>query len=104
MAAARNAGIGTLDNEFIAFLDSDDVWAADKVERQLTAMERWPKVVLVAGHTLARDADGTTRPHVVPALPHDEPFDLAPHLFESCIIETPAIMIRSRCLAADGPV
>jgi glycosyltransferase involved in cell wall biosynthesis len=33
---ARNIGIANCEKPLIAFLDSDDVWAADKLERQVT--------------------------------------------------------------------
>ncbi len=35
VAAARNLGISKAKGQFIAFLDSDDVWASTKIERQL---------------------------------------------------------------------
>ena len=40
---ARNVGVSTsADTNWVTFLDSDDYWAPDKVEQQLTALARYP--------------------------------------------------------------
>lgn len=39
---ARNTGAHTTTTPLIAFLDSDDIWKKDRIEKQLTALERAP--------------------------------------------------------------
>ncbi len=41
-AAARNSGIAFLDVDLIAFLDADDEWLPDYLERQLACLEAHP--------------------------------------------------------------
>ena len=47
VAAARNLGIRNASAPFIAFLDSDDLWLADKLKRQLDFLQQHPEVALV---------------------------------------------------------
>jgi glycosyltransferase involved in cell wall biosynthesis len=46
-AAARNTAIRATQAEFVAFLDSDDEWVADKLERQIDCLKTAPPDVLL---------------------------------------------------------
>ena len=46
-SAARNAGVRLATGQFIAFLDSDDLWHDDKIARQLAVFDAHPDVALV---------------------------------------------------------
>ncbi|WP_417749652.1 glycosyltransferase family 2 protein [Rosistilla oblonga] len=55
-ASARNRGIETACGEWVAFLDSDDEWHPEKIERQLDASNRFPGADLIFCDTMTRSA------------------------------------------------
>ena len=49
-ATARNRGIAEARGEFIALLDDDDLWPPDKLQWQVSQLERSPEAVVVYGY------------------------------------------------------
>lgn len=47
IAASRNLGIDNSTGEYVAFLDSDDLWKHDKIEKQLGVFKRKPEAGIV---------------------------------------------------------
>lgn len=47
VAAARNTGIGAASGDFVALLDSDDIWHPWKIELQLRCLQQFPALGMV---------------------------------------------------------
>ena len=61
---ARNAGVRAARAEFVAFLDCDDLWRPDKLERQLAIAHRHPEAALITCDHMGMTPAGTLIPAI----------------------------------------
>lgn len=93
-AEARNTGLQYASGGYIAFLDSDDQWMPDKLERQLALFEGNPAVgVIYTGMKVFQDG------YLVREIIPKHKGDLLAKLVESnCIYTTSSILVKKELL------
>jgi glycosyltransferase involved in cell wall biosynthesis len=68
--ATRNAGVRLATRPLVAFLDSDDIWMADKLALQRCLMEKRPDVLFCFSDFVSRESSGD-HPHQLRNWHHD---------------------------------
>lgn len=67
VSATRNYGVSEAQGEWIAFLDSDDMWRSDKLEKQIEVVKSHPEAVLSYTASSFIFADGTASSYIMRA-------------------------------------
>lgn len=93
VAKTRNAGIQAAVGEYIALLDSDDVWEYDKLERQLALMQKEEADIIYCSLDFI-DEDGRTikHPFIVPQTTDYQ------KMLVKCVFTCSTIFVRSDLL------
>ncbi len=106
MTAARNTGIRNSSGEYIGFLDSDDIWLPNKLDRQVKLLDEAPEVGLVYCWHYYIDVEGNRCTFWNNTIGRS--FESGSHLFEK-LIENNVIsggastpVIRRKCLEKSG--
>jgi polysaccharide pyruvyl transferase WcaK-like protein/glycosyltransferase involved in cell wall biosynthesis len=100
-SAARNRGMESASGDLVAFLDADDQWTPDKLQRCVQAFLDYPKVGIVASRYVLRDPDEQTVRTAGPELDWcDRPIRASgPTLLEFAkATSTPTVMARRELL------
>jgi GT2 family glycosyltransferase len=102
ISAAMNAGLRAARGEYIARLDSDDVWFSDLLTRETSILDSHPDIGVVYSKAQAMSANGRSREHYL-GLPLRYPYDtLLSLLWGDCTCNITTLARRS-CFAAAGP-
>jgi glycosyltransferase involved in cell wall biosynthesis len=106
LGEARQAAIELARGEWIAFLDQDDLWLPDKLQRQLALARAKLDVALIYGRTVRFYPGGMERDydqaHEYTPLPEGDIFS---SLFaDSCYIAMSSAMFRRSAVAAIGGI
>jgi glycosyltransferase involved in cell wall biosynthesis len=100
---ARNTGLAHATGDWIALLDSDDLWVRTKLERQMEYLEAHPACGLVYTDMKTFDDTGIIEESVKVSrnliLPSGRIF---PQMFAETLFQTSAVLIRKSCLDTVG--
>ena len=91
IAHSRNKGIENANGDWIAFLDSDDVWNSDKLMQVKNAINQNPKVILIC-HDEWRVVNGERKNHLMYGPAGNDLYERL--LFKSNCLSTSAVCLR----------
>ncbi|HAY13223.1 MAG TPA: glycosyltransferase [Fimbriimonadaceae bacterium] len=104
--ATLNRGLELAEGEFIAVFNDDDVWGPEKLQRQVEALDKNPRVGLV--HTSGWFINGRSERHPDPAplgfpWPKTGNGDQLATLVDHNQIITSSVLFRAACAEQSGP-
>jgi len=101
-AAARNTGLQAASGEYIAFLDADDEWLPEKLNRQLAIMAAHPNMTFISCRANLIDETGRDTGDIYRgASPASGPDGWRTLLAHPCVA-TPAVVARRTAIATAG--
>lgn len=98
ISGARNTGIKNARGDYIAFLDSDDYWCPDKLEKQMSLAEEHPEYGLLASCCASIRTDGSFRE----SNRRGKSGWVLKDLFQANFIRTSSAVIRRDCFNRVG--
>lgn len=102
IAASRNNGIGQAQGRYVAFIDSDDQWVPDKLQRQIDFMEKDVSLVLTCGAFETVNQEGMKIGKVIGANTHGVSGYCYKKLLNANFIVSSSVMVRKEMLDTVG--
>jgi glycosyltransferase involved in cell wall biosynthesis len=100
--SARNLGIKQARGQFVAFLDSDDVWLPDYLHKQMKLFDRTPSLDMVYSDALLCALDGSSRKTYMEACPSSSPVTFESLVVEDSQVITSGTVARRRTIVEAG--
>ena len=102
VAAARNNGIGAARGEFLAFLDSDDLWRPEKLETQVRFADANPQYGLIATEISSFNQRGRVPARTKSTMYAIKNGMVVEDLLFANWIQTSTVLVRRACLEHTG--
>lgn len=107
VSCARNKGVSESKGEFVAFLDADDEWVVDYLEKQFELTHKYPECDVFAMNYEFRDINGKKTSTIINKLPFNNVDGVLSNYFEVASYSHPplwtsAIMVKKSALQSIG--
>ena len=107
VSAARNTGIREAKGEFIAFLDADDEWKSDYLQKLIELTDRYPQADIFGSNYCFKNPQGKITPTILRRIQSKEESFILNNYFEIASYSHPplcssAIMVRRSAINSIG--